>query len=181
MKIVLMVAGSLVLLLALAFADPDNIRLMPSFSEHFQQVTAIGAVPVNSPDKAGISHAIAAFNRDLARAYLQLDAAALAAVPLDDRLRQSYVQEIDFLQKNGRALELLVGNVSLIKVAMLSKDILSVSTVEPVRVRYLNAKNKTEIVSYPEERYAMRYTLERIESGWKIVQVETMSVSKRDE
>lgn len=174
-----MVAGSLGLGLALAFADPDNTRLMPSFSEHFQQVA--GEVTEKPLDEQEISSVIAAFNRDLARAYLELDAAALAAVPLDDRLRQSYVEEIAFLQKDGRVLELTVQDIRVSGMARLSNDMMSVNTAESVRIRYLNVKDKTEIVSYPETRSAMNYTLDKVASGWKIVQVATLNAGRRDE
>ena len=179
MKIILMVAGSLALGLVLAFADPDNTRLMPSFSEHFQQVT--GEVSEKRLDEQEISRVIAAFNRDLARAYLELDATALASVPLDERLRKDYVEEVAFLKKDGRVLELTVRDIRVSGMAGLSNDMLSVTTVESVRVRYLNAKDKTEIVSYPEARSAMNYTLDKVASGWKIVQVATLNVGRRDE
>lgn len=178
-KIILMVAGSLALGLALAFADPDNTRLMPSFSEHFQQVT--GEVPKKSLDEQEISRVIVDFNRDLARAYLELDAAVLASVPLDDRLRKDYVDEIAFLKKDERVLELTVRDIRVSGMSKLSDDMLSVNTTESVRIRYLNAKDKTEIVSYPEARSAMNYTLDKVASGWKIVQVATLNVGRRDE
>lgn len=202
-KIALMVAGSLALLLALGFADSNNARLMPSIKEHFaglllargfadpnnvQLMPAFfspdhfsAAKPEEPPDKEGISRAIAAFNRDLVQAYLDLDPAVLAAVQMDDDLRRNYIEEIAFLQKDGRALELTVGEISLTKVTSLPNAMLSVNTVESVRVRYLNAKDKTALVSYPEARYTMNYTLDRAESGWKIVQIATISVGKRDE
>ncbi|MDH4235172.1 MAG: hypothetical protein OEV15_08570 [Gallionella sp.] len=191
-KIVLMVAGSLALLLALGFADPNTVKLMPSMFSHlssrflylasfFSQNSPVDVAPKALPDEQGVSRAIVEFNRNLSRAYLELDPAALEAVSLDDGLRRNYSKEIAFLQRDGRALEMTVRNTSLKKVTVLPNAMLSVNTVESVRVRYLNAVNRTEIVSYPEARYAMNYTLDKDASGWKIMQVETLNVDKRDE
>ena len=182
-KTVFMVLGSLALLLALGFADPTNVRLMPSIKEHFTnllQVTGF-ADAKGAPAEEGISPAIVEFNRKLSLAYLDLNPAALTDAVMDDGLRQNYIEEINFLQQDGRALELTVQNIQIKKVNKLDKLMLSVDTLESVKVRYLNAADRTEIVAYPEEVYAMNYTLDKAASGWKMVAVETRELGKRNE
>ena len=176
-----MVAGSLLLLLVLGFSDPDKNRLLPSFSEHATEKISAGAPPKDSLDEAEIIRTLTDFNRRLSLAYLELDADALKVVPLDDRIRKSYADEIAFLKKDGRVLEQTVQNIKVKKVIWLSDTVLSVDTVETVKVRYLNATDRKEILAYPEASYAMNYRLADAAPGWKIADVETMKVGRRDE
>ena len=182
-KTVFMVLGSLGLLLALGFADPTNVRLMPSIKEHFTSLLRVlgFADAKDAPDEEGISPAIVEFNRKLSLAYLELNAAALRDAVMDDGLRQNYIEEINFLQQDGRALELTVQDIRIKKVSQLDKLMLSVDTLESVKVRYLKAADRTEIVVYPEAIYAMNYTLDKAASGWKIVGVETLRPGNRNE
>ena len=182
-KTVFMVLGSLALLLALGFADPTNVRLMPSIKEHFTnllQVTGF-ADAKGAPAEEGISPALVEFNRKLSLAYLDMNPAVLTAEPIDEGLLRNYTEEINFLQQDGRVLELTVRDIRIKKVSKLDKLRLSVDTVESVKVRYLKAADRTEILAYPEASYAMNYTLDKSASGWKIAGVETMRPGKRNE
>ena len=182
-KTVFMVLGSLALLLALGFADPANVRLMPSIKEHFTnllQVTGF-ADAKGAPAEEGISPAIVEFNRKLSLAYLELNPAALTDAVMDDGLRRNTIEEINFLQQDGRVLELTVQDIRIKKVSRLANLMLSVDTLESVKVRYLKAADRTEIIAHPEASYAMNYTLDKAASGWKIVGVETMRPGKRNE
>lgn len=182
-KTVFMVLGSLALLQTLGLADPASLRLMPSITVHFANLLqALGvSEPKGAPDAEGISPAIIEFNRKLALAYLELNAAALTDVVMDEGLRQNYIEEINFLQKDGRALELTVQNIRIEKVSPLDKLMLSVDTLESVKVSYLNSTDRSQILAYPEAMYAMNYTLDKVASGWKIMAVETRERGKRNE
>lgn len=177
-KTALMFAGSLALLLGLGFADPGNSRLMTSF---FSTDPPLGVVPKGAADEEGIVRTITRFNRILSAAYLELDPAALAASPMDDGLRRNYVEEIAFLTNDGRALEMTVRDIRIAEVRRLPDRMLSVDTVESVKVRYLRASDRTQIVADPETQYAMNYTLEDSAAGWRITGVQTMEAGKRDD
>ena len=183
-KTVFMVLGSLALLLALGFADPTNVRLMPSIKVHFTsllRVLGFFTDQKDAPNEEGISPAIAEFNRKLSLAYLELNPAALTDAVMDDGLRRNYIEEINFLQKDGRVLELTVQGIRIEKVSKLDKLMLSVDTLESVKVRYLNSTDRSQILAYPEAIYAMNYTLDNSASGWKIVAVETRELGKRND
>ena len=194
-KTVFMVLGSLALLLALGFADPGNSRLMTTFLSspsatwwwpHLcydcqNKAPPPAVAPKGSAEQAALQRAIAAFNRNLSLAYLGPNPAALMATPMADGLRQNYIEEINFLQRDGRALELTVRDIRIEKVAGLTPLKLSVDTVESVKVRYLKASDRTEIVTSPVASYWMNYTLEKAASGWKILGVETTHLGKRSE
>lgn len=179
-----MVLGALGLLLALGFADPSNVRLMPSIKEHFTNLSlALGffSDSKGKADEEGIRRAIAEFNRNLSLAYLEINPAALTAYPMDDRLRRNYIEEIDFLQQDGRVLELTVQDIRIKQVSELPNQMWSVDTLESVKVRYLKVPERTEIVAYPQARYAMNYTLEKSGADWKIAAIETMNVGSADD
>ena len=177
-KTALMVAGSLALLLGLGFADPGNRRLMTSF---FSKDPPLGVVPKGAADEEGLVRTITRFNSILSAAYLELDPAALAASAMDDGPRRNYVEEVAFLAKDGRALEMTVRDIRIAEVRRLPERMLSVDTVESVKVRYLRAADRTQILAYPETQYAMNYTLEESAAGWRITGVQTMAAGKRDD
>lgn len=177
-KTALMVAGSLAVLLGLGFADPGNRRLMPSF---ISTDPPLGVAPKGTVDEQGIHRAIAQVNDALAAAYVELDSSALAAAPIADALRRGYVEEIAFLAQDGRALEMTVRDVRIAEVRRLPERMLSVDTIETVKVRYLRAVDRAQILAYPETRYAMNYTLEESAAGWRITGAQTMEVGKRDD
>ena len=179
-----MVLGSLAILLVFGFADPTNVRLMPSIKEHFtslSQMLGFFTDEKEAFDEEGISRAIAEFNRKLSLAYLELNPAALTDAAMNEDLRRGYIEEIDFLQKDGRALALAVQDIRVEKVRRLDKLKLSVDTVESVKVRYLEAADRTEIMAFPDTSYAMNYTLDEANSGWKIVGVATMRPGRHNE
>lgn len=165
-----MAAGSLALLIALGHADPSSTRLMSSlFSNEPVGVLAKGAF-----DEDAIYRAILEFNRDLSKAYLQLDPAALAANPMADALKRNYAEEIAFLKNDGRALQMTAENIRIKTVARLPSERLSVDTVESVKIGYLNASDGSQRIAPATASYAMNYTLDKSGAGWKVVGVETM-------
>lgn len=185
-KTVFMVLGSLALLQVLGLADPTSVRLMPSLREHFSDLLQASGFtdPKAAPDKEAIQRVIAEFNRKLSLAYLELNPAALTDALMDDGLRKNYIEEINFLQQDGRALELTVKEIRIQKITRLgdpAEQKLSVDTLESVKVRYLKATDRTEILAHPEAIYAMNYTLDKAASGWKIAGVKTMPTGKRNE
>ena len=194
-KTVFMVLGSLALLLALGFADPSNSRLMTTFLSSpsapwwwphscydcDNKAPPPAVAPKGSAEEAALQRAIAAFNRNLSLAYLGPNPAALTAYPMAEGLRQNYLEEIGFLQRDGRVLELTVQDIRMENVTRLTPSMLSVDTVESVKVRYLKASDRTEIVTSPVASYWMNYTLEKAASGWKIAGVETMHLGKHSE
>lgn len=177
-KTALMVAGALGLLLGLGLADPGNTRLMTSF---FAQGPAPGILPKGSAEAQQTLGAITRFNHGLSAAYLALDSAALKAYPMDDGLRRRYAEEITFLKNDGRALEMTVQDIRIKSVRRLADLTLSVDTVESVKIRYLGAADRTQIAAYPAAKYEMNYTMAKSESTWKVVDVETTRVEKRNE
>lgn len=169
-----MVVGALALLLALGFADEDKYLLMPSFLKN----PRMGVLPKGEPSEEGIYSTISLFNRGLSSAYLALDPSALMHLPMDERLRRSYVEEIAFLRKGGRAMEMTVTDVRIEEVSRLPSDLVSVRTTESVVLRYLTPSDGTEVASYPKTGYVMNYLLEPSASGWKVLGTQTLKVGK---
>lgn len=173
-KTVAMVIGALALLLVLGFSDADKYLLMPSFFDNHR----VGVLSKGEVDEKRIYRTISRFNRNLSSAYLVLDASPLRSSPMAEDLRRSHIDELAFLRKIGRAMELTVTDVRIEEVRRLPNDLLSVRTTESVALRYLSDRDGTEIVSYPQTGYVMNYLLEPSRSGWKVMRAETVKVEK---
>lgn len=165
-----MIAGALALLLGLGFADGERYRLMPTFSNN----PRVGLLSSAEADEEGLRRTLSRFNGQLGLAYRTLDPSALASVPMDDGLRRSYVEELAFLRKDGRAMELSVADIGIEEVRRLPNELISVRTAESVSVRYLAAAGQAETFGY-----VMNYLLERSPAGWKVLRAETLKVEER--
>lgn len=176
-KTAAMIIGSLVILLALGFSDANRYLLMPSFFSNHR----VGVIPKKEVDEKRIYRTISRFNRDLSLAYLGLDPSPLKSSPMADDLRRSYIEELAFLRKDGRAMDITVADVRIQEMRRLPNDLLSVTTTESVALRYPNDRNGTEIVSYPQTGYVMNYLLAASRSGWRVVKAETVRVEERRE
>jgi hypothetical protein len=167
-----MVAGALGILVALGLADEDKYQLMPSFRGNLR----VGVLPKGDADEESLYRAISQFNRQVSLAYKSLDPSPLASLPMDDRLRSAYLDELAFLARRGRTMEMSVGNLELQEVRRLPNELVSVTTTESVALRYLRTADRTEIESHPQASYVMHYLLEPYGAGWKLVRSETSSV-----
>lgn len=119
------------------------------------------------------------FINNLEKAYLSSDPSPLRLIHIDDRLYSSISQEIDYLRREGRVMELDVKEVSIEKVEALSRDIVRVTTSERVGVRYLNTLDSKETL-YPDAMYVMVYTIAVSGSGLKIVNYETVGAKPKE-
>lgn len=182
-KTVGMMLGALALLVALGFADPTNVRLMSSITEHLSNLLqAVGLVDARDvPDGEVIGPIIAEFNTKLSQAYRDLTPTALETVLMDEGLRRNYAEEIEFLRDDGRVLELTVGDIRIKQIIPMDELGLRVDTLETVKIRYLKAGDRREIQSEPDAVYAMTYQLKNTDSGWTIMDVETLRVGRRDD
>lgn len=173
---VLMFLGSLMLFFALAFLDEYENVIAPILSKG----PPPGVESLMDIDASAIAEVIVLFNENISGAYLSADSSALYTSSMSEQLRRSYVEEITFLQRDGRIMDMGVSDFEIKKIKKLSMFLLNVETVELVNVRYLKAADGAEIVSYPEAEYTMNYTLEMGLSGWKIIRAETVKVKRRE-
>lgn len=172
-----MVAGALASLVALGLADDARYQLMPSFRSNLR----VGVLPRNEAEEEGLQRAIAHFNQQVSLAYRSLDPAPLASLAMDAGLRSGYLDELAFLARRGRTMEMTVGSIRLREIRRLPSELVSVTTTESVALRYLRTADRTEIESYPEAAYVMHYVLERAGAGWKVVRSETVEVRRPGE
>lgn len=177
-NIALIAVAALALLLGLGALDENKHRLMASYTE---RVPVLGVIPKGKADEAGMLGAITQFNRALSLAYLSLDPAPLSSYPMPDDIRQGYIEELAFLKKDGRALELTVNNVGIDQVERLSVDNYRVKTLESVTTKYLSTSDGKEIASNPASGYVMSYVVNKSPGGWKVLQADTVKADKRDE
>lgn len=121
------------------------------------------------------------FNAFLASAYLASDPSSLTLLPIDERLRSSITEEINYLTREGKVMDLRVKDIEIEKIERLSPispNLIRATTRETVRLRYLSLSKRNEEVAYQETRYNVVYTLMMAGSKWKITSYETRSVKE---
>jgi len=175
-KTVFMFIGAFLLFFALAFADEYEALIMPFLAKGPPSGMSL-QLPV---DNKQVLEVIKGFHAVLSTAYLTLEPSSLYTFPMDERLRKNYLDELSFLKRDGRVMEMVMGNLMIGEVKRLSPFVMKVKTVESVNVRYMKAADGAEIVSYPEAEYTMNYTLEMAPLGWKVIAVETLKVERRE-
>lgn len=167
-KIILLFAGAVASFLLFSYIDEYENLMLPFFKAEGPAI----AVP-----SAGVSDEIKStldgFTDSLEKAYHSSDPTPLRLANIDAKLYSSISQEIDYLRREGRVMELDVKEVSIEKVEALSRDIVRVTTSERVGVRYLNTLDSKETL-YPDAMYVMVYTIAVSGSGLKIVNYETV-------
>lgn len=171
-----MFLGALMLFFALAFLDEYENLITPFLSKG----PPPGAESTMDIDVGAIAEVLMKFNKSISGAYLSADPSQLYASSMDEQLRRGYIEEIAFLKRSGRVMDMRVSNVEIKDIKKLSMFLLKVESVESVNVRYLKVADGAEIVSYPEAEYTMNYMLEMDLSGWKIIRAETIKVKRRE-
>lgn len=118
------------------------------------------------------------FNTSLASAYLTSDPSLLAYGPIDESLRSSIAEEISYLTREGKVMDLKIKDIEIEKVEFISSTLIRATTGETVRLRYLSISKRDEEVAYKETQYNMAYTLVKTDNNWKITNYETISVKE---
>ena len=175
-KTALMFLGALMLFFALAFLDEYENLITPFLSKG----PPPGAESTMDIDVSVIAEVLMKFNSSISGAYLSADPSQLYASSMDEQLRRGYIEEIAFLKRSGRVMDMRVSNVEIKNIEKLSLFLLRVEAVEFVSIRYLKYADGAEIVSHPEAKHVTNYTMELALSGWKIVRAETIKVERRE-
>jgi len=118
------------------------------------------------------------FNTFLANAYLASDPSLLAPGPIDERLRLSIADEINYLTREGKVMDLKIKDIEIEKVEFISSNLIRATTREMVALRYLSTSKGNEEIAYLETPYRMAYTLMMAGNKWKITNYETRSVKE---
>ena len=171
-----MFLGALLLFFALAHVDQYESLILPLLSKDKPSDVA-SATKVREDE---VLKVLVGFNDALKRAYSSLNPSGLFVFSMSDELRQNYLEELAFLKRDGRTMEVEVGAIKVKESRLLSPFMLKVRTVEPVAIRYVNIFDGTEIKSYPVVNYTVEYIFEIAPYGYKVVSVKTVQTEKNN-
>jgi len=175
-KIVFLFAGAAALFLLLSFIDEYENLILPLLSTTKVERPSSA---VDSGQADDVARAIRNFNDLLAEAYLTSDSSTLLEHPIDRKLITSLTEEISYMKREGKIMDLHVEKINIDSIRPVSPVLLHVKTRETVRLRYLIRSDLKHEGSYNTAIYYMKYTLEGVEKGWKILSVETVAVEDK--
>lgn len=172
-KVFFLFAGAVASFLILAHIDEYENLILPFIAKP-EGPFAKSSNRMNSD----VLKIIREFNAFLASAYLASDPSLLATVPIDERLRSSIGDEINYLTREGKVMELKIKDIEIEKVEFISSNLIRAITRETVGLRYLGVFKGNEDVAYPETQYNVVYTLMMAGNKWKITSYETKSIKE---
>lgn len=164
-KIVLLFVGAAVSFLLLSYIDAYETFIV-FFSPSEKHL-------VEHPDHADLKLIIHRFNDFLAKAYLSADPSLVSKDIIDEKLIPHIAEEIFYLAREGKVMDLKIKDIEIKNVEALSPDLMRVSTREVVGVSYLSLSEGKEVISYPDAPFDMIYTLTRMNGNWKVTSYET--------
>lgn len=170
-KIILLFAGAIGSFLLLSYIDEYENLIAPFFAEERPD----GRPPVKMDED--VKAAIRDFNDALTKAYLSADPSFLRGL-IDARLYSHIAEEIGYLAREGKIMELRVKEVKVKKTEALSPGLLRVNTDENVALRYISFSDKKEMTTYPDARHDMLYMIVMTDGRWQVVSYETRGVSQ---
>lgn len=164
-KVMLLFMGAVASFLVLAYIDEYENLVRPFLSPE-------KGPPVLAGTEKTVEKVIRGFNDILEKAYLASDPSLLNSSLLDSRLEASIAEDIEYLKKEGKVMELRVKDSEVNKVEMIPPQVVRVSAKETLGVRYLSADKDKEIV-LPDGQYEVVYMLSRINGTWRVISYET--------
>lgn len=173
-KIALMFLGAVFSFLLLANIDEYENLILPLFAPTNSGETFNFAGQNNSTQE--IRDTVVGFNDSLSKAYLRSDPSLLLYGPASSRLVPIIAQEIEYLSREGKIMEMKVSDVNIVKVNAISPSTYQVNTKELVKINYLNKGDQSKVVTYPTTEYEMKYIVGRKGSILNVLSFETMSV-----
>lgn len=175
-KFLKMFLASIFLFLILASIDDYKALILPFFMKEGNEKKAL-SIPKVDEEVAGF---IRSFNTLLSQVYLSSDPARVGILPVNDSLKNDLAEEIDFLGRNNKVMDISVRDTKIEEVTRLSPLIFRVKAKETVSLSYLNLSDRSVVMPEKVAEYQTVYTLEMQKSGWIVVGVETVDVKGKE-
>lgn len=165
--------ASVALFATLAHIDEYESLVTPFFPEETKEKKTDDIIEKGYMEVESI---IRNFNAALSEIYLSSDPSRVRALPVDEKLKKVVADDIAFLNKNGKVMNVSVGEIKLEDIRRLSPFELRVRTREIVSLSYLNAKDGTVSMPRQDAEYKMVYTLGMKDGRWIVIRYETAGV-----
>lgn len=176
MKRAIMLFGAAALsFLLLAYIDEYENVILPLLGRSKTEVLSVAP----RGDADSIKRIISDFTDTLSRAYLLSDPSLLMSIPMDDRLRLSISEEINYLTKEKKVMGLDVKDIEIEKINPLSPGVIEVQTKEMVYLRYLSLPGMKEEHFYPPRQQRIRYMIQAT-GGLKVLSFEAVDVTGQE-
>ena len=177
-KIILLFAGAVASFFLFSYIDEYENLILPLLSEKKADRPSFS---VRAADiETDFEKTIGAFHEVLAEAYISSNPSVLMRSPVDEGLIPSIAQEIDYLAREGRVMDMKVRDISINKIVPLSSFSVRVNTREVVEISYYSDIDREKVVSFPLAEYDMRYSLGWRNNRWYVLSFETIGVRKEN-
>lgn len=127
-------------------------------------------------DKVRMRAFLTDFNNMLFEAYRMSDPSKISGLPLSNELKEEIAGEINFLKKDRRAVDMVIRDLTVIKINRPSQSALEVHAREKVGIRYLSGDGPQASGSYMEREQAVTYRLTIGTNGVELSSYEITSV-----
>ncbi len=168
---ILMFIASLATFMLLSYVDEYENLVAPFFRKNTRTKKA------QSINQDFMS-LIKAFNISLSQVYQSSDPSKVNMLPASDAVKRVIAEEIGFLMKSGKVMELNAEPLRIEKVDKVSPEITRVRTAELVSVRYLNYSDRSVITPEKVAEYHMVYTFEDKNGKLTLTGYETRGVNQ---
>lgn len=152
-KILLLFFSAVVSFLAFSYLDQYDVLIAPflnkdkdSYAELFNQ----------TEEEGKIKDFLINFNDMLSAAYRSSEPSKVSDLPLSDDLKKSIMEECVFFRRSGRIMDMVLKELTVIKVDRLSPAAMQVKARERIGVRYLAGY---EVKPYVESEQDVTYIL----------------------
>lgn len=173
-KIILLFVGAAASFLVFSYIDEYESLIRPLLSEKKNDRPF---VTVREGDiKSEIKETLVAFHKVLANAYLASDPSMLMRPPVDQRLIPTIAQEIDYLTREGKFMDMRVSDISIHKIVSLAPTSVMAETEETVEISYYANSSRQKIISYPPVYYDIRYSFNWRNNRWYVISFETIGI-----
>lgn len=168
-KLSLMIFGSFALFMFFSFLDEYENLLAPFLKKEKN-------VLMDARSTGEVENTIKRFNAMLSQIYLSSNPLMIRTLPADETVKKAVADDIDFLIKSGKVMNILVGDIVVEGVEAFPPVTLRVKTGERVSLSYLNLSDRGVAIPAQDAIYQMVYTLEKRGDGWIIVGHETVGI-----
>lgn len=112
------------------------------------------------------------FNSALSEVYLAGDERKLSDLPVSEELRRAFKEDISFLKRRGKILEIIFDRVKVVKVNRMSFVVTRVEAREEARIAYRLTNAPDDTLTYSKLKYGVAYTLIAGTEGLMVADIE---------
>lgn len=170
-----MFLASAILFMSLAYIDDYENLILPFFKKAEREG---GDDTTPRRDDIETKLFLQKFNASLSQAYLSADPSKANILPADDSVKKGVADEITFLLKNNKVMNMSVDDIKVDGIERISPAAVRVITREVVSLSYMNPLERAAGKPGRVAEYQMLYTLSMNKGEWSVIRFEMMGEIK---